>query len=63
MMKSEHKNKVAQLGNTNAKKDPQEKRVMLSIRLPYALLAELRARGSVTSQIEKAIEKYLEKPV
>jgi uncharacterized protein (DUF4415 family) len=50
-------------GNKNAAKPADEKRVMLSVRLPADLIEQLKARGNVTAQIEAAIIFALNKPI
>jgi hypothetical protein len=62
MNKKPHGNSQRLIANRNAEKHWDDRRVMLSVRLPQALIERLRERGNVTAQIEEAIKKLLQAP-
>jgi hypothetical protein len=57
-----NKKTSALIGNKNAAKPPEERRVPLTIRLHPSMIERLRERGNVTAQIEEAIKKLLQAP-
>jgi post-segregation antitoxin (ccd killing protein) len=61
-MATMNKKPSALIGNKNAAKPDELRRVPLTIRLPPDLIKQLRARGNVTAQIEGAIKKLLQAP-